>query len=314
MKRKIRHCHAAIICQRTALLCALLLSLCAGMRTASANTIVIVATVPALGQIAEAVGGEGVEVVTLNRVGQNPHLFSPRPEHVDLLARCDLLFSVGYQFEQGWLPGLIRLSRNMEIMPGMKGNFSGSDAIESLYPNSAYAPDPTIRSNEVNPHWWLDPRLAGLVAIALSARLESIDPFNASHYRKRSRAFAERIAAMMPQWRELMQINAGQVMTYQDTYLYFMDAMGIEPAGFVEPKDGIEPSTHHLTQLLRIIKQRNIKLIWIEPYNNRGIVRRLARLSGIRMMVIGDSDEGYGADGYIGMIDRMVNRISRWSQ
>jgi len=238
---------------------------------ADAATPEVVTTIPELARIAEAVGGNNIVVHSLMPVGQNPHLYSPRPSHAELLTDCALLFTVGYKFEESWLPGLIRLSGNRAIRPGEKAYMSGADAIESVLPFASVSPQASANHNrQTNAYWWLDPRLAAIVALSLSTKLEAIDPFNAAHYRERSRAFAIRIAEAMPKWQSLMQINVGPVLCYHSNYLYFMDAMGIEPAGFIEPKPGIEPSTRHLTQLLRIIRQRGIKMIWIASYDHRG--------------------------------------------
>ncbi len=275
----------------------------------------IITTTPTLAQIAEAVGGIDIQVKSLTRVGQDPNNLVPRPSHVHDLSSASLLFSVGFGLESRWLPTLIRLSANANIAPGMSGYFSGDDAIEAIgVPLGMTSTSMQQWSPDINPYWWLDPELGIKVAVALAVRLGEIDPVNAERYKVRAAKFASAVNKQLPRWRDYMNIYTGPIITYHNTYVYFMQSMHIELAGFIEPKSGIEPSTRHLSQLIDTIHQKKVRLIWVEPYNNRAVARRLADAAGIRLMVLPDSVAGYGLKGYIGMFDRMVQRIARWSQ
>jgi len=275
----------------------------------------IVTTVPALAQIAQAIGDVDIEVQSLTRVGQDPNVFSPRPGHAKSLNNASLLFSVGFGLESGWLPSLIALSDNEKITPGQDGYFSGADAIEAIgIPRGMSSRQMDTWSPDKNPYWWLDPEMGLKVARTLAIRLSEIDPVNAARYMQRLKDFEYAINESLPRWRDYMQIHTGPVITYHNTYVYFMKAMHIELAGFIEPKAGLEPSTRHMDALIKVIRKKQVRLIWVEPYNNRAVARRLADVAGIKMMVLPDAVEGYGSQGYIGMFDKMVERIARWSQ
>jgi len=274
-----------------------------------------VATVPALGQIAEAVAGVDATVQVLSKVGQDPNVFNPRPAHAYALSQATLLFTVGYGLEANWLPSLIKRAGNEKIMPGKDGFFDGGEAIEAIgVPRGMTSSDVISWSPDKNPYWWLDPEMGIKVAYALAIRMGEVDPVNAERYLQRSRVFIQAVQDALPEWREIMEIHVGTVLTYHNTYVYFMESMGIELAGYIEPKAGIEPSTRHMDQLLHLIKEKDVRLIWVEPYNNRAIAKRIADEAGIRLMVLPDAVEGYGTEGYIGMFDKMVERVARWSQ
>lgn len=275
----------------------------------------VIATVPALGQIAQAVGGIDIHVKTITSIGHDPNVFSPRPGHAKALADADLLFTVGFGLESGWLPSLIKRSGNDKIIPGMPGYLSGGDAIDAIgVPRGMSSEQMNEWSPDKNPYWWLDPEKGIKVAKTLAVRLSEIDAVNAARYMQRLERFVLAVEQKIPVWRDYMNIHTGVVITYHNTYVYFMESMNIELAGFIEPRAGIEPSTQYLDQLLETIKEKNVKLIWVEPYNSRAIAKRIASAAGIRMMVLPDAVEGIGTEGYIGMFDRMVERIARWSQ
>lgn len=155
---------------------------------------IIITTTPTLAQIAEAVGGIDIQVKSLTRVGQNPNNLVPRPSHVHILAKADLLFSVGFGLESRWLPTLIRLSANANIAPGMSGYFSGDDAIKAIgVPMGMTSAAMQQWSPDINPYWWLDPELGIKVALALAVRLGEIDPVNAERYKVRAATFASAV-------------------------------------------------------------------------------------------------------------------------
>ncbi|NWF39592.1 zinc ABC transporter substrate-binding protein [Mariprofundus sp. NF] len=275
----------------------------------------VVATVPALAQIAQAVGGIDIHVKSLTSIGHDPNVFSPRPGHARALSSALLLFSVGFGLESSWLPSLIKRSGNSKIIPGSDGYFSGGDAIEAIgVPRGMSSQQISQWSPDKNPYWWLDPEMGIKVAHALAVRLSELDAVNAERYLQRASEFEKAVKEKLPVWRDHMNIHTGVVITYHNTYVYFMEAMNIELGGFIEPRSGIEPSTRYMDDLLRVIREKNVKLIWVEPYNNRAIAKRLAGAAGIKMMILPDAVEGYGTEGYIGMFDLMVERVARWSQ
>ena len=274
-----------------------------------------VATVPALGQIAEAIAGIDAKVQVLSKVGQDPNVFSPRPAHAYALSQASLLITVGYGLEANWLLSLIKRSGNEKIYPGTDGFFNGADAIEAIgVPRGMVSKESISWSPDKNPYWWLDPEMGIKVAKLLAVRMGEVDPVNAARYMQRSKLFVQAVSDAIPEWKEIMAIHVGTVLTYHNTYVYFMDAMGIDLAGFIEPKSGIEPSTRYMDHLLNVIRDKDVRLIWVEPYNNRAIAKRIADEAGIRLMVLPDAVEGSGTEGYIGMFNKMVERVARWSQ
>ncbi len=72
----------------------------------------IVASLPDLGAIAEEIGGDKVNVVSLAKGYQDPHFVDAKPTYVTKLNRADLLVYNGLDLEIGWLPQLITGTRN----------------------------------------------------------------------------------------------------------------------------------------------------------------------------------------------------------
>jgi len=269
----------------------------------------IVATLPALGQIAAAVAGEDGEVRVLARVGQDPHFVPPKPTLARHLADADLLVTAGLGLEMGWLPPLIELSRNSRIRQGQPGYFAGADAVDILGAMQKVDRAMGDVHPEGNPHWWIDPIRAASAALALSERLAMIDPTHAVEYRQRAEAFAKRLQKLVTEWQSRLA-GISPVVSYHDSYRYFSERFAIPVAGFIEPKPGVEASTRHLDELVALIGSKHVSQLWVEPYHLGRIARRVATLSGAELLTMPDAVEGEGADGYVAMIELLLEAVA----
>jgi len=266
----------------------------------------IVATTPALAQIAKAVCGETCNVTTLAKVGQDPHFVAPKPTLARHLAKADLLFSVGLALESGWLPPLISLSRNSQIRIGGTGYFAGSDYVDVLGKNIEVNRSMGDVHPEGNPHWWIDPAQTALVSTALAKRLAKLDPTHADIYANQAKKFVSQLNALITKWKPVLK-QSKPIVTYHDSYRYFVERFDIKVAGFIEPKPGVEPSTRHLDDLISMIESNGVQQIWVEPYHHGRISKRIAALSGAKLLIMTDATAEEGAAGYLHMIEQLLH-------
>jgi zinc/manganese transport system substrate-binding protein len=117
----------------------------------------IVATLPDLGSLAEAVGGGKVKVTSLARPTEDAHFVDAKPSFIRVLNRADVLIEGGADLEIGWLPPLVQAARNRKIVPGGEGLINAAQGLELL----GVATGPVDRSQgdvhgRGNPHYLLD--------------------------------------------------------------------------------------------------------------------------------------------------------------
>ena len=267
----------------------------------------IVATLPALAQITQEIAGEKATVVSLARVGQDPHFVPGKPTLARHLAKADLLVSAGLALESGWLPPLMALSRNEHILPGREGSFAGSETIDVIGGEATVDRSAGDVHPEGNPHWWLDPLRAAQMGQALAKRLAVLDPTHASDYQQRADIFSKRLQALVASWQH-KGVAAQRIVTYHDSYRYFVERFGFNVVGFIEPKPGVEASTKHLSALVEQMKAQQIMQIWSESYHLGRIASRVASATGATLMVMDDAVEGSAGAGYINMIEGILRK------
>lgn len=275
------------------------------MPTKANAELVVVATLPALAQIAQTVGGEDAEVRSLAKVGQDPHFVPAKPTLARHLVNADLLFSVGLALESGWLPPLINLSRNAAIRAGGNGYFAGSDYIEVIGADRLVDRSMGDVHPEGNPHWWLDPLRVAVVAVALGKKMALLDPAHSDGYQQRAEAFADSLKEQTAAWQERLA-TAAPVITYHDSYRYFIERFGIHVVDFVEPKPGVEPSTNHLDKLVARLQQGAASSLWLEPYHDTSTAHRVCERGGIPCRIMPDAVEGEGSEAYIVLLEYLV--------
>jgi len=276
----------------------------AGQGLAHAGSIHIVASLPALGQIAQGVAGEFAQVKVLAHAGQDPHFVPPKPTLARHLARADLLVAAGLGLEIGWLPPLVEASRNDAIRAGSQGYIDGRDVLSQVLgkPQGKITRALGDIHPEGNPHWWMDPTHGVRLAEVIADRLSILDPEHASDYHQHAAAFKQQVEQHMPAWKTAFA-SMSPLVSYHDSYLYLVQRFDLQIAGFVEPKPGIEPSTSHLDALVKHIKQDKIKGVWLESYHDGALVRKLCALSDVPCRIMPDAIEGEGFEAYIHMFD-----------
>ena len=270
---------------------ALCLAVLAGWPGIAAARVDIVATTTDLAAIARAVGGDDVTAVSLTSGAADPHFAAAKPSMIRRVFDADLLLSVGAELEVGWLPAVLPAARNPRVLPGRLGHLDLSTAV--VLRDAPTGPVSRAMGHvhaAGNPHYWLDPRNGQLIAAAIAARLELMDPDNAAGYRDRLAAFTADLDQRIPVWRDKLAPLAGQpVIAYHESLVYLASAFGFEIVDEVEPLPGVAPTAAHLSGLVATIRDRGVRLLIMEPFYERRSAAFLEDKTGIRAVVIPQS-------------------------
>jgi ABC-type Zn uptake system ZnuABC Zn-binding protein ZnuA len=247
----------------------------------AAEKLRVVASLPDLKALTEAVGGDLVEVDTLARGDQNPHDVEIRPSLMVKLRRADVLIRNGVDGDP-WVEPLVRGAGNGRLAPGSPGVVDVSRGIQVLGAPSG----PVDRSRgdvhpEGNPHFTLDPANAAAVTANILEGLARLAPEHRATFEGRRREWLSRLDVALRRWQESLTPHRGaRVVTYHDTWTYFLDRFGLVSAGTVEDRPGIPPSPAHVSDLIRRMKSEQVRVVIYEPWADRRLVERIAREIG----------------------------------
>ncbi|MEZ5964275.1 MAG: metal ABC transporter substrate-binding protein [Planctomycetota bacterium] len=304
------------------LACVLALSWLPSVAAAQA-TLRVAASIPDLGSLAQAVGGNRVHVDSLVRGPEDPHFTQPRPSLVRTLAQADLLVVVGLELEAAWLQPLCDNARNRKIARGGPGHVDASRAV-TLRGVPAGRTDRSLGDVHPggNPHYLSDPLCGLQVAKLIRDRLSEMLPDGKSAFRDNCDRFRRDLCTAMVgaelaraydydantlgRLYELDQLDAlldehgdgarlsgwfGALRRHRgvaavadhDLWPYFAARFAVRVRGFFEPRAGVAPTTRHLTEIVALMRAEHIGVILSSPYFSPQHAEFVAAKTGARI-------------------------------
>jgi ABC-type Zn uptake system ZnuABC Zn-binding protein ZnuA len=273
----------------------------------------VVATTPDLASVARDIGGDKVNVVALAKPTEDPHFVDAKPSFIVTLNRADALIEGGAELELGWLPPLLENSRNSKIAAGAPGHIVASEGIRLLEIPTSFDRSKGDIHSLGNPHFMIDPVAARVVARNIATHFAALDPKNAASYNANLARFNSRIDTNLAEWqKQLAPYRGAKIVTYHRDFIYFAQRFGLSIVDELEPKPGIAPSPAHLAQVIGEMKRNNVKVILVQPFQNRKTAETVARQTGATVI---DAPQQPGAakgtSSYEDNMDNLVGSIAR---
>ena len=265
-----------------------------GGASAADTKLNVVTTTEDLASLAREVGGDRIAVEAIAKGYQDPHFVEAKPSFILKLQKADLLIVVGRDLEIGWLPPLIQQSRNARVQAGAEGYLDASQGVRILeIPTGQVTRAMGDVHPQGNPHYWLDPENARVIAKSIGDRLAEAQPSDRAYFEQRLAAFNARLTDAVGKWTGQMAPYKGtKVVTYHRSFPNFADRFGLDIIGYVEPRPGIPPSPGHTLDLIQEMKRQNVKLILVEPYFDLATPQSVARATGGKVLVLPPSVGG----------------------
>jgi len=282
--------------------------------TAAQAKLSVVATTPELGSIAAEIGGNRVSVTTLAKPTEDPHFVAAKPSFIVKLNRADALTEGGAELEIGWLPPLLDQARNPKLAAGAPGRILCAENIQLLEVPATLDRSKGDIHAAGNPHYMTDPGNASMVAKRLAGALSELDPKSRDVYQANLRKFTERLESKLAEWEKLCAPFKGErVVAYHDSWPYFARRFGLTIVLFLEPKPGIPPTPVHLAKVIAQIKAEHIRVIMVEPYQNRKTAETVAAETGATVVDVAQFPGPIKGtdDSYIALMDYVVHSVAK---
>ncbi len=289
---------------------ALLVSIALPGEAAFAQQIRVIASWPALADIARQVGKDLVSVDSLATGVEDAHGVPMKPSFVPRLNRADVLLLIGLDDEHSWLPALLEVANNPKILPGRPGYIDCSSGITVLE-----APTRVDRAEgdlhpKGNPHYLLDPVRAKVVAQNIAGGLARNFPQHQPVLEKNLKGYLAELDTWIGRWDKLAAPLRGvKYVEYHPEWVYLAERYGMKRIGRVEIKPGIEPTPNHIVELTQQIRQEKAQLLIYGAQNPR-LPKQIAGETGIKALRLYSGGGGQAeTDTYIKWIDYTVRRL-----
>ena len=261
-----------------------------------------VATLEIFADMVRNVGGERVDVDALLPSGSDPHTFELAPNRVADIARADIVFMNGLALEES-IEDVITNNAEGPVIALTEGlptieNEGGAPADDDEGP--------------LNPHAWLDVRLAALYVERIRDELIAIDPEGSATYEANATAYLERLGDLDREMEEAVlsipEANR-KLVTFHDAFPYLAERYGLEIVAVVVPSPGQEPSAQAVADLVRTLEAEDIPAVYKEPQFNAEVLDRAASEAGVRVLDLLSDAYIEGVDSYVGLMEFNIAQL-----
>jgi len=268
----------------------------------------VVTTTTDLRSLAEAVGGDLIEAVSLVPANFDAEEYQPKPQDVLRLKSARLVVRVGLDYDL-WFDRLLQASAASEIQRGGSGYVDASFGVAALEVRgmSLGAGDGHAHGSG-NPHYWLDPMNAEFVTANILAGLARIDPANAGNYEANRQAFLVRLGRKLIEWEAaLVPLRSMPIIAYHNSWPYFARRFRLDFADTIEIKPGVPPSPSHLAGIIQTMRTRGARMVVREPHEPERDVAFVAAKAGVPVVVLAASVGALpNAGDYLSLFDANV--------
>lgn len=234
-----------------------LVLLCTTMRVHADESLpLVLSTIRPLHLIVLALAGDRVDAREFPGIGASPHDFVVRPSAIRLLESARVVFWIGPELERP-------LAELLERMPARHDL-----ALLPLLPPEEIAAD-------ADPHVWLDPRLAVVMAQSMTAVLIKRGIVDELQIQPRLAAFVASMAIAERNMRqELQGLELVPFMVMHDGYGYFVRRFSLNQVLALSPDAEHQPGARAVSQ----IRQAALASAAVCLLRDRNSNRRLAEL------------------------------------
>lgn len=275
----------------------------------------IVSFSPVLTELAEAVGGETVEVDGVITPGIDPHDYSPTPRDLKSVADARLVLVSGNGMERyldklradaGSRTTLIEMGALLPTLQ-MEGGGHHHHGDDDHHHDHDHGP-------AEDPHWWHSiPNVIRATRIIRDALIE-LDPAQKAVFTANADVTVKKLEALQ-RWvkQRIAELprDRRQLVTSHDAFQYFAKEYGFE----VHSVEGVnrekQASAKEVVALMATIREKGVQAIFVEDNLNPKVSSELTRETGAKVggTLVADGLGTGASSTYEGMMRHNVNTI-----
>ena len=150
--------------------------------------------------------------------------------------------------------------------------------------------------HESDPHIWLDPNHASVMAENICLGLSAQYPEYAPVFEKNCGKLQESLAELYSYGTQQLQtLRCREMITFHDGFHYFADAFDLTILEAVEEESGSEASAQELIHLIDLVRERELPAVFTEKSGSVSAASVLSRETGCRSLALdmGMADGNY---------------------
>lgn len=265
---------------------------------ASRPEIRVIVTIPPLVGLMQSIAPEGVKVTGLMQPGQSEHGYEFKPSDMNALAACDVVAYVGMGLEPGVAKFLAKGSsdrRRVVVLGEVLGLQKPGDAPE---PHDHKADEKGHHhdhdhDDHAGPdvHIWLDPVLVRQILPPLADAMKHAVAQRGTEWAGAEKEIDQKLEATLKKVdtlhehfkSELAPFKGRSIVTHHAAFGRLAARYDIKIAEVIRHFESAEPTPGQLDEVIKAIREQNVKTIFVEPQFNAKAAQRIADTAKVRL-------------------------------
>ncbi|HWV14326.1 MAG TPA: zinc ABC transporter substrate-binding protein [Cellvibrio sp.] len=257
----------------------------------------VLSSIKPLTLIAQEIGGDSAIADTLLPASASPHDYPLKVSDYSRLQAADIVLWVGPELESFLQKPVANLPREKVVTAYALAGLSWP--LESHGHSEKHV-------HERDPHLWLNPQNAIVLARALGEQLMRLDPGNKALYVQNIKRFVDKTTQLDEMLRlKLKPLQARGFAVYHEGYGHFVSHYGLRQLDYVTFTPEQRPGAKHLKELREILAKEGVCL-FLEPYYEQPSVLNLAHELNLRTAVL----DALGSQNNIADYSQLLGRMA----
>lgn len=236
---------------------------------------IVVSVIPQI-YFVKKIAGDSVNVSAMVPDGRSPETYEPLPTQMKIIKNADIYIGVGMEFEKVWSDRFKGANPNLKMV-----DLSTSLNLREMTHSDD---DASHHHGKYDPHIWLSVALAKDEAKQICEILSHLSPANAKKYNENLQKFLSEINQLDILIKQIFAMPNAQksFVVYHPAFSYLAAEYGLDEIAL--EADGKSPKTKRMMKIQNLIKQKNIKVIYIQPQFSKKRVLALADDLNLRVL------------------------------
>ncbi len=210
----------------------------------------------------KSIGGDKINISLMVKPGNSPHTYSPKPSQMKDIAKANIYFAIGVEFEDIWLKKFKNQNHKMKVVDLSNGIQKVAMASHHHHNDKHSEKEKHIKTD---PHIWTNPMNVKIVAKNIYQALIDIDIQNKDFYKKNLNKFLQEITDLDKKIKKILSktVPNSRFMVFHPAWGYFAKQYNLKQ--FPVEIEGKSPKPKDLAYIIREAKEENIKAIFTQP-------------------------------------------------
>jgi zinc transport system substrate-binding protein len=262
------------------------------------NERIITVSIAPFKYFVEAIAGNDFIVNVMVPAGSDPHVYEPVPEQINKLRRSTGYISNGYLgFEMNWLERFYETNKTMKIL-------CLGDKIIPVVSEHRHQGE---HVEGADPHYWVSPVSARIMAISVRDFLASLNPAHLQKYEENCQVFLKKIEELDTRAKtRFSSLRRKSFMIYHPNFAYIARDYGLEeiPVEF----EGKEPPPSRIREIIDHARLDSVKVIFLQREYDPKNANAIAKEIGAEVKLVDPlSEDWMGSTSYI--LDAIYNTL-----